>query len=118
MPTKLAFEPSDLSPLAEQFLQSWQEAHGTRSGSVSLLIGEDSFALVIEDAFSQSEHTLAARPEGHTLLQQYTEGLLGHVYAQLIPKIETRIGCRIISTATSPNPRAGWVMAFFKLAKD
>jgi uncharacterized protein YbcI len=105
--------PLDL--LAQDFLQAWQDAHGVRSGQVSVLSGSDHLAIIIEESFSQAERKLAEGQSGEALLRQYAEKLLNQICDQMSERIQQVVGRQVRASNVTVNPETDQVMFVFNL---
>jgi len=109
---------NDLLRLAQFLSDEWTRAHGEPQGTAGALVGPDSFAVLLEGAFNQAELILAEQSSGRALLQQYSKRLLAQVIAKLTERVEDVMGRRVISSGVNLDPRAGWIMCFFKLGEQ
>jgi uncharacterized protein YbcI len=108
----------DLLELAHTLSEEWTRAHGDPRGTASALVGPDRFAVLLEGALNRAELVLAEQSAGRALLQQYTERLLAQVIEKLTGRVEYVMGRRVLSTGVNLDPRAGWIMCFFKLGEQ
>ena len=67
----MKLEEKVIKHLQQNFLLAWQEAHGVKSGKASALIGPDHLVMLIDNAFSRAERTMASEKPGKALLRQY-----------------------------------------------
>ena len=75
--------------LVQEFLSAWQQAHGASNGTASALIGPDRLAVLLENAFSRTEHSLSRQDqqsENADLLQQYIHPSPGRPDSRVVAK--------------------------------
>lgn len=102
--------------LAQEFLTIWQQAHGAPDGTASALIGADSLAILLEHAFSRTEHSLRQqRSDSADLLRQYIHRLIHQIAPKLAGRVEQVKGRRVLTTSFNSDIDQGWVIVFFKL---
>lgn len=102
-----------LKAIAQDVLAAWQRNHGTDNGRAYALSGMSCLLVFVEDAFSQAELHLAEQEDSSTL-NHYAKGLLRHICAEQIGRLQMRTGKTVVSTSVSADPTAGWVMCLFK----
>ncbi len=100
--------------LGEVLRQAWQQAHGSSRSLVSTLVGADSLAVLIEEAFTEAELTLSQTAEGQVLLQRYMENLMAQIEPQISKQAQTIIGQPVIALEMSPNFKLGWLICLLK----
>ncbi|HMQ52680.1 MAG TPA: Na-translocating system protein MpsC family protein [Anaerolineae bacterium] len=102
--------------LAQTFLRAWQEAHGTPSGSASVLTGADTLAVFIEETLTKAEFALAEQTDGQLILQRYIESVFDQLAPELIDAVEATAGRRVSQKCVSVSLKCGWILCLFKLA--
>jgi len=100
--------------LGEEFLTMWQQAHGAPRGAVSVMAVQNGLMVLIENAFSKAELTLA-RQSTDNLLQQYIDGLTHQILPVLTPRVEQVTDRQIEGSSITSNIEQNWLMIFFKL---
>jgi uncharacterized protein YbcI len=93
----------------------WADAHGTPAGSVHVLIGPDSLAVLIKDAFSPAEQAVAQRVDGQPIIQQYAEQLLTIVEPDLRAQVEVATGQRVTLASVHADTAGGHLLCFYNL---
>ena len=93
----------------------WAHAHGTPAGSVHVLIGPDSLAVLIKDAFSPAEQAATQCVEGQQIIQRYVEQLLAIVEPDLRAQIEVATGQRVTLASVHADTAAGHLLCFYNL---
>lgn len=101
--------------LAQTFLRAWQEAHGTPSGSASVLTGADTLAVFIEETLTKAEFALAEQTDGQLILQRYIETVFEQLGPELIGAVEATAGRRVSQKCVSVSLKSGWILCLFKL---
>ncbi len=101
--------------LAQEFLAAWQQAHGAPHGAASALIGPDSLAVLLEQAFSRAEHSLSRQSDNAALLEQYIHRLIDQIAPQLAGRVEQVTSRPVLSTSLNAEVKQDWVIIFFKL---
>jgi len=115
-------ESATLRQKHEMFLATtlrtlWEQAHGPMAGNVRVLVGPDSVAAWIENAFSPAEWAAIRRPEGQTLVQRYADQLLTTILPDLRTQVETVADRRIVSGSIRADVDTGHVLCFFVLGE-
>jgi len=103
--------------LATTLRTLWEEAHGPVSGNVRVLVGPDSVAAWIENAFNPAEWAAIHRPKGQQLVQQYADQLLTTILPDLWTQVETVADRRIVSGSVRADVDTGHVLCFFVLGE-
>ncbi len=103
--------------LATTLRTLWEEAHGPVAGNVRVLVGPDSVAAWIENAFSPAEWAAIHRPKGQQLVQRYADQLLTTILPDLWTQVETVAGRRIVSGSVRADVDTGHVLCFFVLGE-
>lgn len=106
-----------LQMIAQDVLAAWQQNHGTDNGRAYALSGMNCLLVFVEDAFSQAELHLAEQ-ENSSTLHRYAKGLLRHICAEQVGRLQTRTGKTVVSTSVSADPTAGWVLCLFKFGAE
>lgn len=101
--------------LAERLLEFWKQAHSSPTAQANILTGEDSFAILIENAFNQAEIMLVQKPEGEALLQRYIQKLMDQVYPKFIQSAEQNFRRTITAVDTAYHFKANRMLCYFKL---
>ncbi len=114
---KITLRPEDKAELAAVVGRLWESAHGAPVGTVCVLIGADSLAVLIKNVLSPAERVAARRDEGQALVQRYAEQLLATLAPELRTLIESFTGRRVISTSGYADTAAGHVLCFCILGK-
>jgi uncharacterized protein YbcI len=109
----MKLEEKVIKHLQQNFLLAWQEAHGVKSGKASALIGPDHLAMLIDNAFSRAERTMAGEKPGKALLRQYALELLNQICNEISLEIEETAGCKIRSRDVNVNLDENQVMVIF-----
>lgn len=101
--------------LAQELADQWGRVHGGPSCQANALVGRDSFAVLMENAFTQAEIILAEQPSGRRLLERYVEQLFAQACGSMVERFEASTGRKVASTGVNLNLEAGWIMFLFKL---
>jgi len=109
-------------PKHEMFLATtlrtlWEQAHGPMAGNVRVLVGPDSVAAWIENAFSPAEWAAIQSSHAQQLVQRYAEQLLATIQSELRSQVEAITGRRIVSGSTRADVDTGHVLCLFVLGE-
>ena len=96
----------------------WEQSHGSPAGNVRTLVGLNSVALCLEDAFSPAEREVTRRAESLPLFQRYAEQLLATVLPDLKVQVEIITGCHVVSGSVRPDAETGQLVCFFILGEQ
>jgi hypothetical protein len=99
--------------LGQEFLVLWQQAHGAPQGTVSVTTSQNGVMLLIENAFSQAERTLA-RQSTDKRLQQYIDSLTHQIMPMLTSRVEQLLRQPIGFTSITSNIEQNCMMVFLK----
>lgn len=114
---EITLRPEDQAELAAAVGRLWECAHGAPAGTVCVLIGADSLAVLIKNVLSPAERVAARRAEGQALVQRYAKQLLATLAPALRALIESFTGRRVISTSGYADTVAGHVLCFYFLGE-
>jgi uncharacterized protein YbcI len=71
----------NFSALSQLFKDGWSSANGAQDANVKVLVGEDSFSILIQNALNKAERLLAAQEAGRSRMRRYVRGLVEILYA-------------------------------------
>lgn len=113
----VALRPGGKAELAAVVGRLWESAHGAPAGTVCIIVGADSLAVLIKNVLSPAEQTAARLAEGHALIQSYAEQLVVSLAPELKVLIESCAGRRVTSVSAHADTVAGHVLCFFILSE-
>lgn len=114
---EVSLRQENKAALASTLRAAWEEAHGTPPGNVSVLVGPDSLAVLIKNAFSPAERAATQHAEGQRLVKHYAEQLFAIVEPDLRAQIEVAIGQRVTLVSVHADTAAGHVLCFYALGE-
>lgn len=99
-----------------ELLTLWQQAHGAPEGEVSVMTVQNGLMVLMENAFSQAELTLA-RQSRDNILQQYIDSLSHQILPILTRHVKQISGQQIETTSITSKIEQNWMMVFIKFAE-
>jgi hypothetical protein len=104
--------------IKKQILTAWQEGHGGNAEQAHLLQGDEGLVLLIPKALYQAEIELTHNSEGGSrVFNRYLRSLVDSVSSELLPLVETYTNQNIDEIIPLIDPRAGWIIAFYRFGK-
>ena len=116
--TDLPLTDDSLLELAQAFLAKWKQIRNIPSGRASAMVGANQIGVLLEDAFTPSELTLAKQESGFELLQRYVEPIVDLISEELRMQIEWSIDCRMITHRVILQVEAGYLIVLFGLSDE
>jgi uncharacterized protein YbcI len=103
-----------LSQITTEATNIWQLFHGSITAKAHVVLGENSLAILLENALSPAERKLASEGKSALKLQKYYAAVVSMACNALKMELENFLQTKIIFAGQSMDLKTGWVMCIFQ----